>query len=75
MATAGLGVSFAEAYVLRSLHKQKMKKMEEQEATKSDDKVFDEMKIPASPGCFSFWVSKKNHSAKVSSYNSAQKPL
>ncbi|KAK8580299.1 hypothetical protein V6N13_143413 [Hibiscus sabdariffa] len=73
MATTGLGVSLAEAYVLRSLHKQKMKKMEEQpqEANKSDD----EKETPAAPGCFSFWTSKKIHSAKVSSHNSADKPL
>ncbi|KAK8642812.1 hypothetical protein V6N13_012144 [Hibiscus sabdariffa] len=65
MATVCLGASLAEAYAVRSLHKQKMKKMEEQEATKSDDNVFDEMKMPAAAGCFSFWVSKKTHSAKL----------
>ncbi|KAK8552233.1 hypothetical protein V6N13_120645 [Hibiscus sabdariffa] len=64
MATVCLGVSLAEAYAERSLHKKKMKKMEEQEASKSDGNVFDEMKMPAAAGCFSFWVSKKTHSAK-----------
>ncbi|XWS23846.1 hypothetical protein CRYUN_Cryun28dG0050100 [Craigia yunnanensis] len=65
------GVGLAEAYVMRSLHKEKMKKMEKEQA-KSDDKVFDEKKIPA--GCF-FWVSKKTHSAKVSSADSTGKPI
>ncbi|PPS04006.1 hypothetical protein GOBAR_AA16647 [Gossypium barbadense] len=52
MATVSLGASFAEAYVMRSLHKEKMKKMKEmekgQQEAKGDDKVFDERKIPAS---------------------------
>ncbi|KAK8692271.1 hypothetical protein V6N13_075742 [Hibiscus sabdariffa] len=74
MATTGLGVSLAEAYVMRSLHKQKMKKLEEQpqEANKSDE---NKTSGPAAAGCFSFWVSKKTRSAKVSSHNSAEKPL
>ncbi|KAK8580301.1 hypothetical protein V6N13_143415 [Hibiscus sabdariffa] len=76
MATTGLGVGLAEAYVMRSLHKQKMKKMEEQpqEANKSDENKTPGP-APAAPGCFSFWVSKKTRSAKVSSHNSAEKPL
>ncbi|KAH1057536.1 hypothetical protein J1N35_035601 [Gossypium stocksii] len=69
MATYGVGL--AEAYVMRSLHKEKMKKMDKQQASKSEEEeennnkmVFDdEMKLPAS--CFS-WVSKKTHFARVS---------
>ncbi|KAB2030586.1 hypothetical protein ERO13_D05G232600v2 [Gossypium hirsutum] len=77
MATTGLGASLAEVYVMRSLHKQKLKKMEikEQQEAKIDDKVFDEKKILAATGCFSFWVSTKTHSAKVSSDDSTEKPL
>ncbi|XVE95364.1 hypothetical protein REPUB_Repub02eG0090500 [Reevesia pubescens] len=65
------GAGLAEAYVMRSLHKEKMEK---EKAATSDDKVFDdENKIPA--GCF-FWVSKKTNSAKVSSANySGEKPV
>ncbi|KAL4281515.1 hypothetical protein GQ457_03G034030 [Hibiscus cannabinus] len=72
MATIGHGL--AEVYVMRSLHKQKMKKMEEQ-TTQEANKCDDEKENPAAPGCFSFWTSKKIHSAKVSSHNSADKPL
>ncbi|MBA0567783.1 hypothetical protein Golax_003119 [Gossypium laxum] len=70
MATYGVGL--AEAYVMRSLHKEKMKKMDKQQASKSEEEeeennnkmVFDdEMKMPAS--CFSR-VSKKTHFARVS---------
>lgn len=80
MATVSLGASFAEAYVMRSLHKEKMKKMKEmekkgQQEAKSDDKVVDERKIPAATGCFPFWVSKKTLSAKVSSDNATAKPV
>ena len=65
------GAGLAEAYVMRSLHKEKMKKMEKEQA-QCDDKVFDDKKTPA--GCF-FWVSKKTHSAKVSSAGSTEKPI
>ncbi|TYI21587.1 hypothetical protein ES332_A06G047300v1 [Gossypium tomentosum] len=68
MATYGVGL--AEAYVMRSLHKEKMKKKDKQQESKSEEEednnkmVFDdEMKMPAS--CFS-WVSKKTHFARVS---------
>ncbi|WRX31280.1 hypothetical protein QQP08_023767 [Theobroma cacao] len=63
------GVGLAEAYVMRSLHKEKMKKMEKEEA--KTDRILDEEKIPG--GCF-FWVSKKSHSAKVASADSTEKP-
>ncbi|OMO85759.1 hypothetical protein CCACVL1_10014 [Corchorus capsularis] len=59
MASAGYGgVGLAEVYVMRSLHKQKTKKLER---AKSDDKVVvgGDEKFPS--GCF-FWVSKKTHS-------------
>ena len=70
MAAVGFaGTGLAEAYVMRSLHKEKMKKMEKEQA-KGDDKVSNEKEIPA--GCF-FWVSKKTHSAKVSSADSTKK--
>ncbi|MBA0746002.1 hypothetical protein Gogos_008554 [Gossypium gossypioides] len=79
MATVSLGANFTEAYVMRSLHKEKMKKMKEmekgQQEAKGDDKVFDERKIPAATGCFPFWVSKKTPSAKVSSDNATGKPV
>ncbi|KAK5824227.1 hypothetical protein PVK06_018998 [Gossypium arboreum] len=69
MATYGVGL--AEAYVMRSLHKEKMKKKDKQQVPKSEEEednnkmVFDdEMKMPAS--CFS-WVSKKTqYFARVS---------
>lgn len=66
MATYGVGL--AEAYVMRSLHKEKMKKMDKQQASKSEEEdnkmvVDEEMKMPAS--CFG-WVSKKTHVARVS---------
>ncbi|MBA0691889.1 hypothetical protein Goari_009490 [Gossypium aridum] len=79
MATVSLGANFAEAYVMRSLHKEKMKKMKEmekrQQEAKGDDKLFDERKIPAATGCFPFWVSKKTPSAKVASDSATGKPV
>lgn len=60
MAMSGVGlagISLAEAYAMRTLHKEKMKKMEKQKAA-------DENETPS--GCF-FWVSKKKtQSSKVS---------
>ncbi|XVF39463.1 hypothetical protein PTKIN_Ptkin01aG0037000 [Pterospermum kingtungense] len=72
------GAGLAEVYVMRSLHKEKMKKMEMEQAKSSahdddDNKAFDENKT-SSPGCF-FWVSKRTHSAKVSSADSTEKPV
>ena len=66
MAMSGVGlagISLAEAYAMRALHKEKMKKMEKQKAV--NDVVGDENETPS--GCF-FWASKKKtHSSKVSS--------
>ncbi|KAJ4701256.1 hypothetical protein OWV82_024524, partial [Melia azedarach] len=68
---AGLGTAgptLVEAYVMRAQHKEKMKKQRKEEAI--DHRKFvgmvadDVNKVPS--GCF-FWVSKKIHSAKVSS--------
>ncbi|XVF36787.1 hypothetical protein REPUB_Repub19eG0088200 [Reevesia pubescens] len=68
------GVGLAEAYVMRSLHKEKMKKMEKEQAAKTDnDKILHEKKNPA--GCF-FWGSKKSNSPKVSSADySTEQPI
>ncbi|GLU16251.1 hypothetical protein SLE2022_326930 [Rubroshorea leprosula] len=66
MAMAGVGFggdSLAEAYVMRSLHKEKMKKLQKGQPEMGDNR--EEKGIQS--GCF-FWISRKNHhSAKVSS--------
>ena len=61
MATAGSGL--AEAYVMRKLHKEKMKKAEEAERT---TKIGSEAKTPSSGsnGCF-FWLSKNSQDRKT----------
>ncbi|KAJ4701257.1 hypothetical protein OWV82_024525 [Melia azedarach] len=70
MAMAGLGTAgptLVEAYAMRAQYKEKMKKQREQEAIdhRTTGMVADDVrKIPS--GCF-FWLSKKTHSAKVSS--------
>ncbi|GAY41675.1 hypothetical protein CUMW_061230 [Citrus unshiu] len=65
MAMAGVvGLSLVEVYAMRAMHKEKMKKLEKQKASKIGSTADDEKEIPS--GCF-FWVSKKSHSAKVSS--------
>ncbi|KAL9449903.1 hypothetical protein AB3S75_011771 [Citrus x aurantiifolia] len=65
MAMAGVvGLSLAEVYAMRAMHEKKMKKLEKQKAAEIGSTADDEKEIPS--GCF-FWVSKKSHSAKVSS--------
>lgn len=67
------GVSLAEAYMARSLHKKEMEKLQKGRAEMENDCDFvDEERAPKS-GCF-FWVSKKRPcSTKVfSSADSAQ---
>lgn len=62
-----VGLSLAEVYAMRAMHKEKMKKLEKlekQKAAEIGSTADDEKEIPS--GCF-FWVSKKSHSAKVSS--------
>ncbi|KAJ0085371.1 hypothetical protein Patl1_08464 [Pistacia atlantica] len=70
MSGVGLaGMSLAEAYAMRALHKEKMKKMEKQKG--ANDVVADENETPS--GCF-FWVSKKKTaSSKVSSAECEEK--
>lgn len=65
MAMAGVaGFSLAEVYAVRAMHKEKMKNLEKQKAAEISGTADDEKEIPS--GCF-FWLSKKSHSAKVSS--------
>lgn len=73
MSALGLtGVSLAEAYAVRALHKEKMKKEKQKAAI---DAVADEKELPS--GCF-FWVSKKNthsSSSKVVSFAESEEKL
>ncbi|KAJ4701272.1 Methyl-coenzyme M reductase II subunit gamma like [Melia azedarach] len=71
MAMAGVGTAgptLVEAYVMRAQYTDKMKQQQKVQAvdkSRTAGMIADgEKKIPG--GCF-FWLSKKNHSAKVSS--------
>ncbi|EEF48444.1 conserved hypothetical protein [Ricinus communis] len=59
------GTTLAEVYVMRKLHKEKMKELMKKEAA-AERGVAKEKKIKKSSGSF-FGVFKKGHSAKVSS--------
>ncbi|KAJ4701268.1 hypothetical protein OWV82_024534 [Melia azedarach] len=59
------GVSLAEAYTMRAMYKEKMKKRQAADQITSDVVADDESNETPS-GCV-FWASKKSHSAKVSS--------
>ncbi|KAK9269863.1 hypothetical protein L1049_025436 [Liquidambar formosana] len=63
MASAGAGVTLAEAYVMRKLHKEKMKRMEKEEGER-EVCVDGESKVPGG-GCF-FSMFKKIHPNDVS---------
>ena len=51
------GYGLAEIYVMKKLHKEKMKTREEEERANMDEIEFEEKK---SSGCF-FWAFKKIH--------------
>ena len=67
MALAGYGI--AEAYVMKKLHKEKMKGEEKEEKTKMDMAGSEAKR--SSGGCF-FWCSKNEHrtsTARINDYN------
>ncbi|XP_052108181.1 uncharacterized protein LOC127740696 [Arachis duranensis] len=78
MASIGFGTSLAEAYTIRKMYKEKMKKMEQEEGERKEDGKSSNMKINntittnrvpkdeiSSSGCFS-WVSNKQQRKKNS---------
>ncbi|KAJ4837712.1 hypothetical protein Tsubulata_027918 [Turnera subulata] len=68
MAAIFMGSDFAEAYVMKKLHKEKILEKDEEEAAKRGmpSKFYDKKTGSSTSGCF-FWASKKSNPAKVSS--------
>ncbi|MED6210934.1 hypothetical protein PIB30_068807 [Stylosanthes scabra] len=67
MASLGFGTSLAEAYAIRKMYKEKMKKIEQEEG-EGEEKVMMKLKPKdqTSSGCFS-WVSNKKQQSKKNS--------
>ncbi len=68
-----VGCTLAEAYTMRKLHKEKMKKEAAEKGVFAVDAKEISNNSSSSSGCFFQRVFKKGHSAKVSSLDSQQK--
>nr|DAD21871.1 TPA_asm: hypothetical protein HUJ06_023334 [Nelumbo nucifera] len=67
---SSMGASFAEVYVMRKLHKEKMKKKEEERKEKGEKASSHEEK----PSSGKSWRAKKIHPRSTPSLESDRKP-
>ena len=67
------GYCLAEAYVLRKMHKEKMKRIEQDQKANIEEIGLDQDKRSTTGGCFLWKVNKKRHTKRVSSTDHAGK--